>query len=194
MSKGVYIGVAGKARKVKNIYIGVGGKARKVKKAYIGVAGKARLIYEDSPFPLNLIPIDDASLWTLNDLSANGSYNGSAFGAHVTADGWLWLQSSNGATASATFKEALDFSTAGEIVITYSQNWRIKPRISLVNVSTGKTDFTMTATNTGQLTDLWTAKLDVSTANSKYYLTLDTVDYYGDMTLYVKSLNITKRS
>ena len=37
-----YIGVGGKARKVKAIYIGVGGKARKVIKAYIGVNGKAR--------------------------------------------------------------------------------------------------------------------------------------------------------
>ena len=41
-----YIGVSGKARKVKKMYIGVGGKARKVKKAYIGVNGKAKLIYD----------------------------------------------------------------------------------------------------------------------------------------------------
>ena len=45
MAKDAYIGVGGKARKVKNLYIGVGGKARKVKKAYIGVGGKARLCY-----------------------------------------------------------------------------------------------------------------------------------------------------
>lgn len=43
-----YIGVNGKARKVKDIYIGVNGKARKVKKAYIGVNGKARLCYTAS--------------------------------------------------------------------------------------------------------------------------------------------------
>jgi hypothetical protein len=42
MAKGVYIGVSGKARKVKNMYIGVSGKARKVTKGYIGVGGKAR--------------------------------------------------------------------------------------------------------------------------------------------------------
>jgi hypothetical protein len=147
-----------------------------------------------SPFPMSLIPIEDASLWTLNDLSEAGSYNGSPFGAHITDEGWLWLQSSNGATASATHKAAIDFSTAGEIIITYSQDWRIKPRASLVNAKTGTTDFTMTATNTGLLTDLWTASLDVSTAKGKYYLTIDSVDYAGDMTLYVKSLNITKRS
>ena len=45
MAKGTYIGVGGKARKVRNLYLGVGGKARKVKKAYVGVGGKARLFY-----------------------------------------------------------------------------------------------------------------------------------------------------
>ena len=32
MAKGLYIGVDGKARKVKKIYTGINGKARKVKK------------------------------------------------------------------------------------------------------------------------------------------------------------------
>lgn len=41
-----YIGVSGKARKVKKMYIGVNGKARKVKKAYIGVNDVAKLIYD----------------------------------------------------------------------------------------------------------------------------------------------------
>lgn len=42
MTKAVYVGVGGKARKVKKGYIGVDGKARKIKKAYVGVGGKAR--------------------------------------------------------------------------------------------------------------------------------------------------------
>ena len=42
MTKACYVGVAGKARKVKKIYVGVANKARKVKKAYVGVGGKAR--------------------------------------------------------------------------------------------------------------------------------------------------------
>ena len=45
MTKACYVGVAGKARKVKKIYTGVANKARKVKKAYVGVGGKARLFY-----------------------------------------------------------------------------------------------------------------------------------------------------
>lgn len=43
MAKGAYIGIGGKAAKIKKIYFGVGGKAVKVKKAYIGVNGVARL-------------------------------------------------------------------------------------------------------------------------------------------------------
>lgn len=47
MAKRTYIGVSGKARKIKKMYVGVSGKARKVKKAYIGVAGKARPFWGD---------------------------------------------------------------------------------------------------------------------------------------------------
>lgn len=42
---GFYIGVDGKARKVKGGYIGVDGKARKIKKGYIGVDGVAQLCW-----------------------------------------------------------------------------------------------------------------------------------------------------
>ena len=42
MAKKSYIGINGKARRVKKWYFGVGGKARKVKKGYIGVGGVAR--------------------------------------------------------------------------------------------------------------------------------------------------------
>lgn len=45
MAIGGYIGVDGKARKMKAGYIGVDGVARKVKKAYVGVNGVARLWY-----------------------------------------------------------------------------------------------------------------------------------------------------
>lgn len=45
MAKNIYVGVGGKARKVKQLYVGVGGKARKVKKVYVGVGGKARLVW-----------------------------------------------------------------------------------------------------------------------------------------------------
>ena len=47
MGTGLYIGIDGKARKVKGVYIGVSDKARKVKKIYVGDSnGKARVCYQ----------------------------------------------------------------------------------------------------------------------------------------------------
>lgn len=51
MSKGIYVGVDNKARKVKNIYVGVDDKARKVKAAYVGVGGVARQVWPTSRIP-----------------------------------------------------------------------------------------------------------------------------------------------
>lgn len=45
MTKAMYIGVDGVARKVKAIYVGVDGVARKVKSGYVGVDGVARQFY-----------------------------------------------------------------------------------------------------------------------------------------------------
>ena len=42
MAKGAYVGVDGKARKIKKGYVGVDNVARKVKKGYVGVGGVAR--------------------------------------------------------------------------------------------------------------------------------------------------------
>lgn len=38
-----YIGIGGKAKRIKKLYVGVNGKAKRVKKAYVGVDGVARL-------------------------------------------------------------------------------------------------------------------------------------------------------
>lgn len=61
MATGAYIGVSGKAAKIKKIYIGVGGKAAKVTKAYIGVGGKARLWWVSAPPVLSLQSLPSAS-------------------------------------------------------------------------------------------------------------------------------------
>lgn len=45
MAKQMYIGVEGKARKIKKGYIGVDGVARKIKKGYIGIDGIARCFF-----------------------------------------------------------------------------------------------------------------------------------------------------
>ena len=56
MAKALYVGVGGKARKMKAAYIGISGKARKIKKIYVGVGGKARLVYQ------SYIPVTGISL------------------------------------------------------------------------------------------------------------------------------------
>ena len=57
MSKNLFVGVDGKARKAKEFYVGVNGKARRIVKAYIGDEnGKAR------PFWGNGI-VGDIRLW-----------------------------------------------------------------------------------------------------------------------------------
>ena len=45
MARG-YVGVGGKARKLRAIFVGVNGKARSVKTVYVGVNGKARLCWK----------------------------------------------------------------------------------------------------------------------------------------------------
>ena len=45
MAKGMYVGVGGKARKIKKAYVGIGGKARKIKKGYVGIGGVARCFW-----------------------------------------------------------------------------------------------------------------------------------------------------
>ena len=52
MTKQVYVGIDGKARKIKKIYIGVNGIAREVKAAYVGVDNLARLCYKKGPHNL----------------------------------------------------------------------------------------------------------------------------------------------
>lgn len=47
MAKGVYIGEASLAKKIKDVYIGVNNTAKKVSKGYIGVNGVAKLFYQD---------------------------------------------------------------------------------------------------------------------------------------------------
>lgn len=63
MSKGVYVGVDSKARKVKKMYVGVDGVARKIKRAYIGVGGVARPFWSGGELAYyGTIAIDQPSL------------------------------------------------------------------------------------------------------------------------------------
>ena len=67
MAKGAYIGVAGKARKVKKMYIGVNNVARKVKKGYIGINGVARQCF------LGGTPLSTKAVGSTVQIRENGS-------------------------------------------------------------------------------------------------------------------------
>ena len=66
MSKALYAGIEGIARKVKKMYVGVNGIARKVKKGYIGINGIARLFFAGGApvYGGETTPLPNANSWT----------------------------------------------------------------------------------------------------------------------------------
>ena len=92
MGKAVYLGVDGKARKVKKMYLGAGGKARKVKKGYIGVGGVARpfftggeLSYYGKATSLYESAMSLASAYTTNHVLFAGGSTGNGSTSIVNA-------------------------------------------------------------------------------------------------------------
>ena len=62
MTKAIYMGVDGVARKAKAMYVGVDDVARKVKKAYVGDAnGVAKLFYQSDPLVSILLVVKDGA-------------------------------------------------------------------------------------------------------------------------------------
>ena len=87
MSKNLFVGVDGKARKAKEFYVGVNGKARRIVKAYIGDEnGKARPFWEKGS------SIIEDSLEFVSD-------NSFTMEAPKTWDGTLTYNNGNGWTA-----------------------------------------------------------------------------------------------
>ena len=86
MSKNLFVGVDGKARKAKEFYVGVNGKAHRIVKAYIGDEnGKARLFWEKENTPItdslefvsdNSFTISATKLWDGTIEYNNGNGNG----------------------------------------------------------------------------------------------------------------------
>ena len=91
MSKNLFVGVDGKARKAKEFYVGVNGKAHRIVKAYIGDEnGKARPFWEKETTPItdslefvsdNSFTMSATKLWdgTIEYNNGNGwtTWNGS---------------------------------------------------------------------------------------------------------------------
>ena len=66
MAKGIYVGVDGKARKVKKIYVGIEVIAHRVKKADVGVGGVAKLFFSGGYFKLKKSPTVDGEFALLS--------------------------------------------------------------------------------------------------------------------------------
>ena len=47
MSKSLYVGINGAARRVKKIYVGINGIAHKVTKGFVGIGNAARLFFSN---------------------------------------------------------------------------------------------------------------------------------------------------
>ena len=91
MSKALYAGIEGIARKIKKMYVGVNGIARKVKKGYIGINGIARLFFaggapvyagETTPLPNAISRFAGASVGKYA-VFAGGSTSGSVSSTSV---------------------------------------------------------------------------------------------------------------
>lgn len=106
MAKRTYIGVSGKARKIKKMYVGVSGKARKIKKAYIGVAGKARLFFSSGELSYygTTTPLSSARD-ELAGASAGGVYAVFA-GGHLGTGGWYGVETVDAYNAALTRVDA----------------------------------------------------------------------------------------
>lgn len=149
MTKAIYIGVAGVARKVKTPYIGVDDKSRKVKAGYIGVNGVARRFYAGG------VPLSTFAVGTTVKLNVNGSPidflivhqgnpSSSAYGSNANGT-WLmmkniyekrqWNSANSGTYATSTIHTYLNGTFLGllgsgvqskikEIKIPYSTDYQ----------------------------------------------------------------------
>lgn len=91
MSKGIYMGVGGVARKVKKLYAGVSGIPRKVKKVYVGVNGVPKLTYSEA------IGVVNASIDGLSEPKSQiprGTAGNYAVFAGGVRDSTYWLRAS----------------------------------------------------------------------------------------------------
>lgn len=128
MAKGAYIGVSGKARKIKKIYIGVNGKARKVKKAYIGVNGKARLFYNAA---------DSSKLaysHTLSNSNPLWNSNGTTVGDYCIFAGGISAHASNGVGLN---KYSAYNSSLSQTITTFSGSHSTYGMVHAIGVNNG---------------------------------------------------------
>lgn len=107
MSKGIYTGVGGTARKTPKLYVGVNGIARKVKKGYVGVNGVARLFYSSKP------PRLPSGYTELDYIYASSSYTYIATNIKPAANTTVIVD------AQMLPNDSYDYSWVGNIVRSY---------------------------------------------------------------------------
>lgn len=86
MATGAFVGVGGRAQKIKGIYVGVAGKARKATKGYIGVNGIARLFWALIRGPVLVTPAPTPLSSKRLSLAATSVGNYALFGGGVGID------------------------------------------------------------------------------------------------------------
>lgn len=183
--KGFYIGVDGKARKVKKVYIGVDGVARKVKKAYIGDEnGKARLC------------------WTSDFYVKELGVKGLSSGLTYTENKELWGESCSADPVGFVGSEIMVQSqskTSNKQLVGYDVRSMEITVDDITGYNTfhiiGRTSYTSTNVSKITVSNVTTGKAEsvFITSTSSSELTLDVSELSGKVTIQIKT-NVTNSS
>ena len=127
MSKNLFVGVDGKARKAKEFYVGVNGKAHRIVKAYIGDEnGKARLFWEKETTPItdSLEFVSDNSF----TMSATKLWDGTI--EYNNGNGWTTWNGSQISSSNIDGRQRIYFRGSRNTVIrgqnaTETNSWKI---------------------------------------------------------------------
>ena len=128
MSKNLFVGVDGKARKAKEFYVGVDGKARKIAKAYIGDEnGKARLFWEKENTPVDYLEFVSNNNFTM---SATKLWDGTLEYNNGNGNGWTTWDGSEISSNAIDGRQRIYFRGSRNSYIrgnnaSYSNVWKI---------------------------------------------------------------------
>ena len=127
MSKNLFVGVDGKARKTKEFYVGVNGKARRIVKAYIGDEnGKARPFWEkESNIAENSLEFVSDNSFTM---SATNLWNGTL--TYNNGNGWTTWSGGQINSSEINGRQRIYFRGSRNTVIrgqnaTETNSWKI---------------------------------------------------------------------
>lgn len=175
MAKRVYIGVSGKASKIKKIYVGVGGVARKIKHGYIGVAGVAKKFFSAITSPLYIY---NAGTWS-SELDKTGIKSGTG----TVQSGYLQQSSSTWIVLNCTI-DVTDYSKCSIKLANMAAN-ESHCQLRLYNTSGTQLAALDVSAGKATTTSYWTANFDIKNVTGKVtfqiraYQKLSTGSSYG---------------